>query len=181
MKLSNKVRKWLRILHRDLGYLLIGSCLIYAVSGFLLNHMDGEDPAYETIYEQVALTPDLSKKELGEMWRGKTELPPLKGILNADEGFYRIMLDGGVGIYNITSGEVDYEFHRKKMLIYYLNKFHYNKVNGWTPVADFFAFSLIFLALSGLFIIPGKKGLAGRGKWFLAAGIIIPVLFVLFS
>jgi hypothetical protein len=181
MKLSNKVRKWLRILHRDLGYLLIGFCLIYAVSGFLLNHMDGEDPAYETIYGQVALTPDLSKKELGDMWRSKPELPPLKGILNADEGFYRVMLDGGVGIYNITSGEVDYEFHRKKILIYYLNKFHYNKVNGWTPVADFFAFSLIFLALSGLFMFPGKKGFAGRGKWFLAAGIIIPVLFVLFS
>lgn len=181
MKLSNKVRKWLRILHRDLGYLLTGFCLIYAISGFLLNHMDGKDPAYETTYEQVALVPGLSRNVLQEMWKSNEDLPPLKRILNADEGFYRVMLDGGVGIYNITSGEVDYEFHRQRILIYYLNKFHYNKVEGWTPVADFFAFSLVFLALSGLFIFAGKNSIAGRGKWFLAAGIIIPVLFVLLS
>lgn len=178
MKWSNKVRKWLRILHRDLGYLLIGFCLIYAVSGFLLNHMDGKDPAYETTHEKVALAPGLSKKTLGETWESQSDLPPLKGILNANEGFYRVMLDGGVGIYNIATGEVDYEFHRQKVLIYYLNKFHYNKVNGWTPMADFFAFSLIFLALSGLFMFAGKNGVAGRGKWFLAAGILIPLLFV---
>ncbi len=181
MKLSNKVRKWLRILHRDLGYLLTGFCLIYAISGFLLNHMDGEDPAYETTYEKVALKPGLSKTALKQLWGSNEDLPPLKGILNADEGFYRVMLDGGIGIYNISSGEVDYEFHRKRILIYFLNKLHYNKVKDWTPVADFFAFSLIFLALSGLFIFAGKNGITGRGKWFLAAGIIIPVLFVLLS
>ncbi|MFV0591034.1 MAG: PepSY-associated TM helix domain-containing protein [Draconibacterium sp.] len=178
MKLSNKIRKWLRILHRDLGYLLIGFSLIYAVSGFLLNHMDGKDPAYETTYERLAMNPGMTKMALQEAWKSLPELPPLKRILSADEGFYRVMLDGGVGLYNITTGEVDYEFHRQKKLIYFLNKFHYNKVNGWTPVADFFAFSLIYLALSGLFMIPGRKGMAGRGKWLLAAGIVIPLLFV---
>ncbi len=178
MKLSNKIRKWLRILHRDLGYVLTGFCIIYAVSGFLLNHMNGEDPAYETTYEQVTLEPGLSKAELQKRWESNHSFPTLKRILNADKDFYRIMLDGGIGIYNINSGEIDYEFHRQKKLIYYLNKFHYNKVKGWTPVADFFAFSLIFLALSGLFMMAGKKGIAGRGKWLLAVGIIIPLLFV---
>lgn len=181
MKLSNKIRKWLRIVHRDLGYLLTGFCFIYAVSGFLLNHMDGNDPAYETTNEQIILAPNLSKSALLDIWQSDKSLPPVNRILNADRGFYRILLDGGIGIYNIESGEVDYEFHRQKKLVYYINKFHYNKVRGWTSFADFFAFSLIFLALSGLFMISGKKGLAGRGKWFLAAGIIIPLLFVWFS
>lgn len=181
MKLSNKIRKWLRILHRDLGYVLTGFCIIYAVSGFLLNHMNGEDPAYETTHEQVTLAPGLSKVELQKQWESNHSFPPIKRVLNADEGFYRIMLDGGIGIYNIDSGEADYELHRQKKLIYFLNKFHYNKVKGWTPVADFFAFSLIFLALSGLFMMAGKKGIAGRGKWLLAAGIIIPLLFVWLS
>ena len=91
--------------------------------------------------------------------------------------FYRIMLDGGIGIYNINSGEIDYEFHRQKKLIYYLNKFHYNKVKGWTPIADFFAFSLIFLALSGLFMMAGKKGIAGRGKMVACCGNYNSVAF----
>ena len=48
-------------------------------------------------------------------------------------------------------------------------------------MADLFAFSLIFFALSGLFIVKGKKGMAGTGKWYLLAGILIPVLYVLFG
>ena len=168
-------------MHRDLGYLLTGFCLIYAISGFLLNHMDGNDPAYKTTNKQVVLNPGLSKSALMETWETNHNLPPLKRILNANEGFYRVLLDGGIGIYNINSGEVDYEIHQQRKLVYYLNKFHYNKVKGWTPIADFFAFSLIFLALSGLFIIAGKKGLTGRGKWLLLAGIAIPLLFVWLS
>ena len=41
---------------------------------------------------------------------------------------------------------------------------------------DIFAVALAFLALSGIFLIKGRKGLAGRGKWFLAAGAAIPAL-----
>jgi hypothetical protein len=178
MKWSNKLRKWLRILHRDLGYLVVGFCIIYGVSGFLLNHLDGNDPAYKTIREHLVLPQGLSKSELEASWLAKEESPPLKQILNASPGYYRIMLNGGVGIYSIETGEVDYEFHQQRVLIYYLNKFHYNKVKGWTLTADFFAFSLIFLALSGLFMFPGKNGFGGRGKWFFAAGVLIPVVYI---
>jgi uncharacterized membrane protein YhdT len=52
-------------------------------------------------------------------------------------------------------------------------------LKGWSPVADFFAVSLLFLAFSGLFLVKGKKGLAGSGKWFLLAGLLVPLLYVL--
>ena len=49
MKWRNKsLSYWLRVLHRDLGYLMVGACLIYAVSGILLKHMNGKDPAFRT-------------------------------------------------------------------------------------------------------------------------------------
>jgi uncharacterized membrane protein YhdT len=48
-------------------------------------------------------------------------------------------------------------------------------------MADFFAASLIFLALSGLFIVKGKRGLAGSGKWYLIAGILAPVIYVILN
>ncbi|MCB9249541.1 MAG: hypothetical protein H6613_13830 [Ignavibacteriales bacterium] len=46
-------------------------------------------------------------------------------------------------------------------------------------MADIFALSLIFLATTGLFMIKGKKGLTGRGKWFALLGILIPLIFLL--
>jgi uncharacterized membrane protein YhdT len=39
----------------------------------------------------------------------------------------------------------------------------------------------MFLAVSGLFIVKGKKGIAGSGKWYLLAGLLIPLLYVIFS
>jgi uncharacterized membrane protein len=47
----------------------------------------------------------------------------------------------------------------------------------WTYVADVFAVLLIFLAGSGIFMVRGKNGIVGRGKWIVAAGILIPVIF----
>jgi len=49
----------------------------------------------------------------------------------------------------------------------------------WTWVADIFGFSLILLAVTGLFVLKGKKGLNGRGKWFVALGFLIPLVFLI--
>ncbi len=45
---------------------------------------------------------------------------------------------------------------------------------------DAFAVGLIFLAVSGLFMVKGKKGIKWRGTFFTIAGILIPILFLLF-
>ena len=41
---------------------------------------------------------------------------------------------------------------------------------------------LIIINVTGLFILKGKNGIKGRGKWFIAAGFIPPILaLILFS
>jgi hypothetical protein len=30
-----------------------------------------------------------------------------------------------------------------------------------------------------MFVLKGKKGLAGRGKWFVLAGLAVPVAFLI--
>ena len=35
----NKIRKWNRIIHRDLGYIAVGLSLVYAISGVVVNHI----------------------------------------------------------------------------------------------------------------------------------------------
>ncbi|MCU4155575.1 PepSY-associated TM helix domain-containing protein [Carboxylicivirga sp. A043] len=179
MKWSSKaVRKWLRIIHRDLGYVMVGITIIYGISGYLLNHMDGTDPSYETIEGSIQLASGLDKAGLTKAWSLQNDVPEMKRILPIDEEHYRLMLDGGIGVYQSTNGEVVYEEHRKNPFIYFINKLHYNKVGGWTIMGDIFAFSLIFFALSGLFMVKGKKGLAGRGKWYLLLGLAIPIIYL---
>jgi len=57
---------------------------------------------------------------------------------------------------------------------------HYNSIKKlWTWFADLFALSLIFLAVSGLFILRGRNGITGRGAWLTALGMGVPLLFLI--
>lgn len=170
---------WMRVIHRDLGFLMVGVCLVYGISGFLLNHMNGKDPAYSTTEESLRIDKGLTHDELAILWADK-QLPELKKVMTIDENHSRLMLNGGVGVYNSATGVVDYEVHSKNTFIYWINKLHYNKVKGWSVMADLFAFSLLFFALSGLVMVKGRKGLAGSGKWYLLVGLVIPVVYILF-
>jgi len=40
---------------------------------------------------------------------------------------------------------------------------------------------LLLLAVTGLFILKGRQGLGGRGKWFLAGGLLLPIAFLIDS
>lgn len=178
---SRTLRRWARIIHRDLGFLMVGVSLVYAISGILLNHMNGKDPAFHT--EEITLQAEkrLSSQELTYWWNDRKDVPPLRKILSIDDQHLRLMLDGGVGVYNSGSGMLDYEKHSKRQFVYWINKLHYNKVKGWSVMADFFAVSLIFFAFSGLIMVKGKNGISGRGKWYLLLGLIIPVLYIVLS
>ena len=175
-----KLTRILRVIHRDLGFLVVGITLVYAISGILLNHMDGKNPAFRTEKKTIQLPANLTDTELADVWKTDKELPPLKTIRSIDENQSRVFLEGGVGIYNASNGSFDYERKEKRALIYWINRLHYSKVKGWSPVADIFAGSLIALAITGLFMVKGKRGIAGSGKWYLLIGLLIPVIFGLF-
>jgi hypothetical protein len=173
------ITRLLRTLHRDLGFLVVGTSLVYGISGIYLNHLDGKDPAYHTETAAIRLPARLSVTELADAWNARPDLPPLKKAIPVDESHYRLMLESGIGEYNPADGQTGYEIYKKRTFIYWINRLHYNKLKGWSPAADFFAMSLLFLAISGIFIVKGKKGLSGSGKWFLLAGLLIPLLYIL--
>lgn len=179
-KKNNTLKKWLRIIHRDLGFLMVGISLVYAFSGILLNHMNEKDPAYKTVEETIVLNNNLSSEALKKVWNDRGDLPKLK-LVSEGKISHQVLLDGGIGVYNIKTGELNYEHHTKRPVIYWINRLHYNKVGGWTIMADIFAISLIFFAVSGLFIVSRKHGIMGRGKWFLIAGVLIPIIYVIIN
>ena len=175
-----KLRRFIRIIHRDLGFFVVGITLIYSISGIILNHLGTSDPAFRTETKTLQLPANLTETELSAAWRADKNLPPLKRIMRVNDSQSRVFIEGGIGVYHSSDGSLSYEKHTKRVLVFWMNRLHYNKVKGWSPVADFFAGSLILLALTGLFMVKGKKGLAGSGKWYLIIGILIPILFGIF-
>ena len=60
------------------------------------------------------------------------------------------------------------------------NYLHLNEPKGaWTWLADAYAILLGTLAVTGLFVLRGRHGLAGRGKWLALAGLVPIVAFLL--
>jgi hypothetical protein len=170
----------MRVIHRDLGFLMVGVCIVYGISGITLNHMNGKNPAFHTEEGSITLSVDMSTDALQEALAAQG-LPKVKRVLPVDDEHKRVMLDGGIGIYNTKSGVVEYEVNKRRPFIYWVNKLHYNKLSHWNIMGDLFAASLIFFAISGLMMVKGKTGIAGRGKWFLLAGIAIPILYIILS
>ena len=172
-----KLSRIIRVIHRDLGFFVVGMTLVYAISGILLNHLGTKDPAFKTEAKTLQFPPKLTENELSTAWQADKQLPTLKRIMRIDENRLRLFLESGIGEYNASNGSLSYERYKKRVLVYWMNRLHYNKVKHWSPVADFFAGALILLAITGLFMVKGKRGLAGSGKWYLLIGLIIPILY----
>lgn len=177
LTISPKLRKWIRVLHRDLGFVMVGLSIVYGISGILLNHLGETDPAFKIEKKELVFAKGLTREEFTEKWQSASNRPKLNNIGEA-EGKYRLMLQGGIGEYDLQTGLVRYETSKRKPFVYWVNRLHYNHVNGWSLMADIFACSLIFLAVSGLFMVKGKPGIAGRGKWYLIIGLLIPVVYI---
>lgn len=178
------LRKWNRIIHRDLGYLAVGLSLIYAISGFVVNHVQDWNPNYEishirsnigtirfeTEKADKSVKDILSKIGISENY--KTTFRPEPDIL-------RIFKEDNTIEVNLRTGDVVQEIVKTRPLIYEMNFLHLNHPKKiWTYVADLYAISLAVLAITGLFILKGRQGITGRGAWLTAAGILLPIVFL---
>jgi hypothetical protein len=83
---------------------------------------------------------------------------------------FHIYLDEKKGIYERVS---------KRHLFYEADVIHRNSLKGWKWISDIFAISLIVLTVTGLFVLKGKHGITGRGKWLIAAGFFPPLIAII--
>lgn len=182
-----QLRKWSRILHRDIGFFFIGTTIIYGLSGIALNHLSDWNPNY--VVENVEFTTNLSLTKTPELQENILKL--LDEVDNRDNykkyyypqnDYLKIFLTGGSSIVvNTVTGKGNAEFLRKRILFYQANFLHYNPNTWWTWFSDIFAAALILFAITSLFMVRGSKGILGRGGWLAAAGIVIPLVFLLMS
>ena len=180
-----KWRKWLRILHRDIGYLAAGLTVIYAISGVAVNHVDDWNPNYviEKSTAQIEPIPDSlvrSEETITKILQQLGETGKFKDSFRPDPNTLDIFVEGNTISLNIKTGKVTQEKVKSRAVIRETNFLHMNAPKKvWTYVADLFAVVLAFLAVSGLFMIKGKNGIKGRGAWLTALGVLIPIIFLI--
>ena len=181
-----KLRKWSRILHRDIGFFFIGATIIYGLSGIALNHMHDWNPNYVVDLDEFVTDIKLDKANISD----EKVLMLLDEIDNRknykkyyfpNDDYLKIFLKGGsTVIVDTDTGEGEKETLKKRAVFYQVNYLHYNPDVWWMWFSDIFAGALIFLAITSLFMVRGKKGAWGRGGIYTALGIIIPLIFLYF-
>jgi len=176
-----KWRKWFRVIHRDFGYLFFGVTLVYAISGIAINHLDDWNPNYiiTTKNIQTELRPGAEKGEILGMLEEYGEHKNYKNHYFPSENGLKVFLKNGIVYVNLNSGEGLIEQTRRRSVFREMNYLHYNPIKYWTWFSDLYAGALIALAITGLFLVRGKKGITGRGSWLTILGILIPLVYLL--
>jgi len=178
-------RKWNNLLHRDLGYLAVGLTLVYAVSGIAVNHTHDWNPSFRYVRQTETFTPLVvtDRETLVTELVQALDLPgPPRESFRSAPHLVQLFYDGWSVEADVLAGTALVERPRERLVLRDLNRLHLNHLRGlWTWAADAYAGVLAFLAVSGMFVLKGKKGLSGRGKWLVGAGVLVPVVAIVWA
>ncbi len=172
-----------RVTHRDIGYIIAGLTLIYAISGIALNHKHDWNPNYifdtKTFTSGVPVTRESFNDELARQILREIDMEDgFKASYFPAGNYATIFLDGGFVRINSKTGEGSIERISKRPLFYQINFLHYNPGKWWKYFSDIYCLALIIVTITGLFIVKGKNGITRRGAVLTIIGIILPILFL---
>lgn len=178
-------RRWNNVVHRDLGYVCVALTLVYAISGIAVNHIQDWNPNYRIVREERRFAPvpvgprDAMVMEIVE----RLGLPgPPKDSFRSRPDQVELFYEGWSVKADATAGTAILEHPRERPVLFDLNYLHLNRPRGpWTWIADLYAAMLAVLAVTGIFVLRGRKGFAGRGKWLVLAGLLVPAVFLLLA
>jgi hypothetical protein len=178
-------RRWFRAFHRDIGYATVALILAYAISGLAVNHIEDWNPNYKFTQRAIDIGPlsgTLSEMETQVVERLHLDPNSVRGRFQPTGVSLRVFLDEGQEAkVDIPTGRGLLKTVSPRTGLFEVNALHLNNLKGvWTYVADLFAVALIILAITGMSMMKGDRGFWGRGKFFVAAGLAIPVGFIVY-
>ncbi len=174
-------RNWRKLnnaLHRDVGYLIVGLTIVYAVSGLAVNHRADWNPSFRVEKKALQIEPirATERAEIVQKARAALGLGEPRNAFRPDPDTLQLFFDRETYSVDLPTGAVLVERNRLRPVLYEMNQLHLNTPKGaWTWIADLYALALLFIAVSGLFVLKGRAGITGRGAWLTAIGILIPV------
>lgn len=174
-------RRVCRWLHRELGFLAVGLTLVYAISGIAVNHIQHWDPSHVAYTEAWSIPPPGTGEtdEVAPLVLARLALDePVKESWRAGRDLLQVFVDDGTIDVNLATGEVVRHGHGRRPVFYDVNFMHLNRGRApWTGIADAYAGVLIVLALTGIFLVRGRRGLAGRGGVLMGLGVVLPLVY----
>lgn len=182
---ARRWRPYLRALHRDIGYFAVGLTVVYALSGLAVNHIADWDPNFDNyeLRHQVPLPLPEGDAAVADHVRaalGVADVPT--EVYRSDARELSLLFERRTLHVDLDSGAVLEDGQRPRLLLRVANWLHLNRgKKAWTYIADGYAVFLLVLAGTGVFMLPGRKGLLGRGGLLVALGVAVPVLYVTLS
>ncbi|MBA3453522.1 MAG: PepSY-associated TM helix domain-containing protein [Deltaproteobacteria bacterium] len=179
-------RHLFRVVHRDIGYVAVALTLAYCLSGIAVNHIDDWNPNYSYAERSVDIGPlpagSLSDKEAYVVTKLGLDRSQVRGHFQETATELRVFLvEGQEARVDMTTGRGSLKTITKRAVFFEVNALHLNNLKGiWTYVADVFALALMILALTGMTMMKGDRGFLGRGKYFVGAGLLIPIGFLIY-
>ncbi|MCW9709470.1 PepSY-associated TM helix domain-containing protein [Avibacterium sp. 21-586] len=168
--MSKTTAKWMRILHRYFGFLLLVTMSIYAFTGVVLIYRN-TDTFKHSVYIEKKIDLQLNEQQLGQKLR-------IKNLLITDEK------DGVLyfkqGEYHPKTGEVKYHIMDYPTWLAELTRLH--KSNSEYPyswLTTVFGIALLFFCISSLWLIPGSRKALKRSLYFILAGGVMVILLIL--
>ena len=182
---TKRWRGWLRAFHRDVGYLAVGFTVIYAVSGLAINHLKDWDPNFTSTEQTITIAPipaelpddEAVKRVLAAAGTGTPD-----DVFRAGDEI-RLSYESGTQVTAVgDTGEITVQARTPRWFLRVANWLHYNRGKAaWTYLADAYAVLLLYLAISGMFMIKGRLGLRWRGLVLVGVGIAVPASYVILS
>jgi len=190
-KLPAALRRWLRSLHRDAGYLAVGLTFVYAISGIAVNHIADWDPNFTQVAETHQLSPAIpssvdpsdavATRRLGEHIVSvlKFKIRPTD-VYAVSESELDITLETGSTIHvELGARTAEFQGQKPRLLLRVANWLHTNRgKKAWTYVADTYAALLLYLATSGILLLPVTRGFLDRKWWLVLGGALTPIIYV---
>lgn len=179
-------RKWMLVLHRDLGFLFAGIVLIYAISGLAMNHRSTFNPNYSVELREVKLDGAFpGDRQAVDRTAVDALLAKAGESGNYSKHYFskqtlKVLLKGGSSItVDLGAHTASLEKVSERVVLGSMTKLHYNPGRWWTGFSDAFAIALIIITLTGVAITRGRKGLMGRGGLLFLLGVAVPLTFLL--
>lgn len=166
---SKSIYRWMRILHRDIGFFVIGLTVIYCISGIMLTYRDTDFLKSKTQIEKT-IDSGLKENQLGMVLHLKE-----MQVLREDEK--EILFSSGS--YNKETGAVSYLSKEIPLVLRTFNNLHKVSSNDsrcW--FTSLYAVLLLFLAISSFWMYkPGNKYFK-RGIITAISGAFVSLLLI---
>jgi hypothetical protein len=182
--IKKRWRAWLRAIHRDIGYLAVGFTVLYALSGIAMNHIDDWDPnfhASETTHKIMPIPDELSDAD------ATLRIAAAAGVTGKLEDTFRagdeVRLTYANGSKVTAIGDtVTVQLRRDRLFFRVADWLHATRgKQAWKFIADAYAALLLYLAISGIFMIKGRLGLRWRGATLIVVGLAAPIGYIVLS